>query len=234
MEPSVTAAQQAAIASLRGRYERGEISYDALREGLDRIVAAGSAEECDTILRELPASPAASLAALDPPARAATLIQSQAIVAVMGQTKKLRRPWVLRPEAHVTAFMGEIKLDLGRAMLPPRARIHVRAVMADVTLYVPSSVAVSVYSRVFFGEAVSLGETANGIVASSYEEHTPVEGEPTAHIEIDVLCGDERRQGRANRRRAARAAGRAGARRAGRCHRRLPPRAATGDSTAKR
>ena len=57
MEPSVTAAQQAAIASLRGRYERGEISYDALREGLDRIVAAGSAEECDTILRELPPRP---------------------------------------------------------------------------------------------------------------------------------------------------------------------------------
>src|SRR5579884_3310639 len=116
MDPSVTSAQQAAITSVRERYERGEISYETLREGLDRIVAAGSAEECDTILRELPASPAAPLAALDPP---------------------------------VTAVMGEIKLDLGRAALPPRARIHVRAVMADVTLYVPSSIAVSVRSRVY-------------------------------------------------------------------------------------
>jgi hypothetical protein len=38
------------------------------------------------------------------------------------------------------------------------------------------------------GEAVSLGETANGIVASSHEEHTPVDGAPTAELEIDVLA----------------------------------------------
>ena len=78
-----------------------------MREGLDRIVAAGSAKECDAILRELPASPAAPLAALNPPLPAPAVFSAQAIVAVMGQTKKLRRAWVLRPEAHVTGFMGE-------------------------------------------------------------------------------------------------------------------------------
>ena len=81
--------------------------------------------------------------------------------------------------------------------------------MADVTLYVPISVAVSVRSHVFLGEAVSLGETANGIVVSSHEEHTPVEGAPTADSRL-IPCGDEHRQGRADQRRAARAAGRAG------------------------
>lgn len=192
--PTATDAQRAAIASLRARYERSEIEYETLRQALDALVAARSADECEAILRELPVSPRSALAALDPPVtpmvappRPPAQSSVQSIVAVMAQTKKLRRPWVLQPEANVTAFMGEIKLDLGQAALPPRARIHVRAVMADVTLYVPTSVRVTVRSRVYVGEAISLGEGASGIVASSHEEHVPAEGTPRAQIEIDVL-----------------------------------------------
>lgn len=189
MEPTATAAQQNAVASVRARYEQGEISYETLRSAIDAIVAARSAAECDAILRELPASPLSALAALEPPAEPPAPIRgrpAQSIVAVMAQTKKLRRPWELQSTARVTAVMGEVKLDLGRATLPPRARIRVRMVMGDVTLYVPSSVHVTVRSRVYLGDTTLLGEGTGGIVAASHEEHVPDEP-ASAELEIDAL-----------------------------------------------
>ena len=71
IEPESVAARRAAILEARGRYERGEITYETFRRALDALMLAHDGDECQTILAALPAEPTAALAALDPGARAA-------------------------------------------------------------------------------------------------------------------------------------------------------------------
>jgi hypothetical protein len=187
VEPQAPTAQQRAIQEVRARYERGHLSFEAFCQALDALLQARDAAECQAIVSALPAEPLSALAALDAPAAASPASGRQRIAAVMGQTLKVRRPWRLAPEASVRAVMGEVRLDLGLAALPPVARLRVRAVMGTVILYVPRDVRVSVRTRVVLGEARALGELANGVVASSEEEHVPATG-GDARLEIEVLA----------------------------------------------
>lgn len=194
MEPATVAAQQAAIQELRVRYERGDISFEIFRQALDTLVMARDAAECEAIVRTLPAAPLAALAALErtPPASPALSRQHGRFVAVLGQTQKLRRPWQLPSSAHAVACLGEVKLDLRLAELPPRVYLRVSAIMGTVTLYVPRAIRVSVRTRMLLGDANALGESVSGVLASSHEEHIPV-GEPAqTELEIDsfILMGN--------------------------------------------
>ena len=194
MEPAAVMAQRAAIVEARSRYERGEITFDAFRRALDALVLARDAGECQAILDALPTVHAVALAALEPspaPAPSATdssTPQRKTIVAFMGQTKKLRRPWRLAPSTKTRAFMGEVKLDLNIAKLPPRATMRITAIMATVVIYVPTNVRVSVRSTALLSDTNALeGEGTSGVVAFGREEHAPV-GEPVAKLEIEVFA----------------------------------------------
>jgi Cell wall-active antibiotics response 4TMS YvqF len=194
MEPAAVAAQRAAIAEVRARYERGELAYDAFRRALDALVLARDAGECQAVLDALPTEHTGMLAALEPsPVPAPVMADSSApqhktIVAFMGQTKKLRRPWRLAPSTKMWAFMGEVKLDLGIAELPPRATMRITAIMATVVIYVPSNVRVSVRSTALLSDTNALGgEGTSGVVAFGREEHAPA-GEPAAELEIEVFA----------------------------------------------
>src|SRR5579859_1512015 len=193
MEPAAVMAQRAAIVEARARYERGEIMFDSFRRALDALVLARDAGECQAILDALPTEHAAALAALEPPPAPApsatdrSAPQRKTIVAFMGQTKKLRRPWRLAPNTKMRAFMGEIKLDLNIAELPPRATMRIIAIMATVVIYVPTNVRVSVRSTVLLSDTNALGEGTSGVVAFGREEHAPV-GEPVAELEIEVFA----------------------------------------------
>lgn len=200
-EPAAVVAQRAAIQEARGRYERGELTYDTFRRALDAIVLARDARECRIILDALPTSPHVTLSALDaplpPPAPTSMLAappEHQRITAFMSQVKKMRRPWKLGVRARALAFMGEIKLDLRLAELPPHARLHVTAFMGTVVLYVPRSVRVAVRSRVIMGGVSALGETVNGVIASGHEEHAPIPAHAGPQLDIEVACymGDVR------------------------------------------
>ncbi|MEO7000841.1 MAG: LiaF domain-containing protein [Ktedonobacterales bacterium] len=191
MESALLAAQQAAIQEVRARYERGELDFEDFRHALDALVEASSVEECRTILRELPVSPLAPLAALErrtpPPAPALSHAQ-QRIGAFMGQTKKLRRSWKLQPQARVSAFMGEVQLDLNLADIPQQAQIHVSAVMGTVKIYAPQSAHVIVHTRALLSDTNALGEGVSGVIASGHEEHYPANGVATSQITIDVFA----------------------------------------------
>lgn len=196
MEPATLTAQQAAIQDLRVRYERGDIAFEAFRQALDALVLARDAAECQAILRSLPSSPLTALAALEytPPAPPTAPRQQRRIVAFLGQTKKLRRPWRLPASAQALACMGEVKLDLRLAELPPRVHLRVSAIMGTVTLYVPRAARVSVRTRLLLGDANALGESVSGVLAFSHEEHIPP-GEPAqTELEIDtfILMGNVR------------------------------------------
>lgn len=203
MERDTVAAQQAAIQEVRTRYERGDISYDAFHRALDALVLARDEEECRAILAAIPATPAGPLAALDPPA--VRPVASSApiagappggehkwVVAFMASTKKTRRRWRLQPWTHAVAVMGEVKLDLSQAELPPRATIEVAAIMGQVTIYVPRSLRVSVQSVTVMGEVNAMGETSGGMVGFGHEEHAPDEGAPAADLVVRayVLMGE--------------------------------------------
>jgi hypothetical protein len=192
-ESPLVAAQRSAIVQIRGRYERGELPFDTFREGLDALTKAETPDECANILRNLPHSPLATLAALEPPALApsapmALSIPSarKRISAFMSETKKTRSAWSLAPDTHVRAMMGSVKLDLRRAQLPPQAHIKVNSTMGEVVIYVPDDVAVSVRSTAILGEVKALGESISGVIASSDEQHIPTYTAPRAQLEIEV------------------------------------------------
>ena len=210
MQPPQSAAlgaQQAAIAQARARYERGELTFEAFRRALDALVLARTPDECAVILRALPTAPhAAALAALDPVGYTSAAFtptpagappagrQARRIVAFLGQTKKLRRPWHLAPQTRAAAYLGEVKLDLGVAQLPPRARLRVRAILGTATIYVPRGLRVRVRSTVLLGDIDALGEHTSGILTFGHEEHAPQTdlAAPEVDIAAFVLLGNVR------------------------------------------
>lgn len=190
-ESPLVAAQRNAILQIRGRYERGELPFDTFRDGLDALTKAQAPEECAAILRDLPHSPLATLAALEPSAPSASA-QAPApaarrhITAFMSETKKIRNTWSLAPDTHVRAMMGAVKLDLRRAQLPPQAHMTISATMSEVIVYVPDDVQVTVRSSAIMSEVKALGESVAGVIASSHEEYIPAQGEPRARLVIEV------------------------------------------------
>lgn len=203
MESPLVVAQRAAIQEARARYERGEISVDVFREALDRITEAPDGGTCEAIIAELPHSPLAVLAALEPAPTAAAPAPTLApaagsgrgvsrIMAFMGETKRAGRPWTLAPNAHIGCMMGEVRVDLRSAKLPPQATLHVAVTMGETRIIVPRGVRVTARTRVIMGEAVVLGESIAGLVASGEEEHEPPTGAPIAELEIHarVLMGE--------------------------------------------
>ncbi len=195
-ESPLVTAQRSAIAQIRGRYERGELPFDAFRSALDAITEARSPEECAAILRDLPHSPLATLAALESPALVPSVPAPAAVAtpaaaprrisAFMSETKKTRSGWILASDTHVRALMGSVTLDLRRAQLPPEAHLKVRATMGEVKIYVPDDVAVSVRSKAVMGEVQALGENIAGMIASGDEEHIPTHTTPRARLIIEV------------------------------------------------
>lgn len=184
MEPTAPTPQQVAVQAVRARYERGELAFDAFHRALDALLLAQDADECQAILRALPPSPQLALSALDAaplaqppapniPAPAAPPARGKWFVAVLSQTKKLRRRWRLAPNTRALALLGEVKLDLNQADLPPQARLRVTAVLGTVTIYVPRRMRVRVRSTVLLSDVNALGESMAGVVAFGQEEHEP-------------------------------------------------------------
>ncbi len=193
MESPTVRAQRAAIAEVRARYERGEISFEAFQRAMDALLLVQTPDECESILSALPHAPNSALAALDPvpavPERAADTAAPgwKWFVAFIGEAKKMRRPWRLAQRTLATALVGEVKLDLTLAALPRHATMRLAAVVGEVTLYVPRTAHVSVHGLAVVGEINALGEKAGGIVSFAGEEHTP-DGPAEVELRIEALA----------------------------------------------
>lgn len=207
MESPLIVAQRAAIQEARARYERGDISIDVFRSSLDAITEAPDAGSVEAIISELPHSPLAVLAALEPapvtvsPTAPAVVTPASGagrgvsrISAFMGETRRKGRPWTLAPRARVSCMMGEAYIDLRQAKLPPHVSLKVSVMMGETTILIPHGVRVSARTRVIMGEALVLGETINGMVATGEEEHEPEDAAPVAVIDIEarVVMGELR------------------------------------------
>ncbi len=205
--PQPLTLQQAAIQDIRGRYERGELPFDAFHRAMDALLLAETDGECRAILAELRPSP---LAALEPPSasakpvtvtpkpapappapsRAPTPVQSggawKMMLACVGEVNRLRRPWKLTERFLGVALVGEMKLDLSLAALPRTGEMRIVAVVGSVTVYVPRSVRVRVHSISLVGEVSAFGEKSAGILNFGHEESAPEPSGAPAESELDI------------------------------------------------
>lgn len=172
MQPSQPSAtpQQEAMRVLRERYERGEIAFETFQRGLDALLLARDADECQAIMNGLPELPSSKLDQLDalsqpsfPPAPLRTSQQPKRLVAFFSELKRINRAWRLDPDTTGGAIFGEMKLDLNLAALPPHATMTLSAIFGQVTIYVPETARVRVRASAFMGEVEVLGEKSGGI-----------------------------------------------------------------------
>jgi hypothetical protein len=186
--------QQEAIREVRARYERGDITFERFEYGLSALLAAQSPEECRAIMQELPSSPVAVFEELTAPAAASAVAVPQPskapgrrwMVNIIGEFKRIKRPWRLSEHTSVVMGIGEVELDLSLASVPQQCVLEVYALIGEVKLYVPSEVRVTVRALSLIGEADALGESSEGIPAHLSEEF-PAQGAGAAsapHLEI--------------------------------------------------
>lgn len=191
MESPLVVAQRAAIQEARARYERGDISAERMKSLLDVITEASDSHAVAEAMVETPPTPLRALAAFDLPRATSTGVASEQrgvarIVAFMGTARRTSRPWTLAARSRVTAFMGEVRLDLRQAHLERTSVMRVRSVMGDVRILVPEGVRVNVRARAFMGEVRAVGEYFGGIAGGVDGEHEPVDSTPLANLDIDV------------------------------------------------
>src|SRR5262249_14407247 len=155
-KPALTP-QQEAIREVRARYERGDITFDRFEYALSALLAAQSPDECRAIVQELPISPLAVLDGLNAPP-APKLPGRRWLVGIIGEFKRLKRPWRMGHRTTAVVGIGELELDISLASMPAHSVLDVYALIGEVKLYVPSSLHVSVHTFTMIGEANAFGE----------------------------------------------------------------------------
>lgn len=118
-------------------YAAGEIDADRLDTGLAGLLAAGSDAEMALVLRDLPAP----VAFTDP----GRLLTGKLEIRGGMSGLRLTGRWQLARETHVSAELGNVRLDLTEAELDDRVvDLHVYTGWGRITLIVPRGLAVQV------------------------------------------------------------------------------------------
>ncbi len=188
-QPALTPQQQA-IQVVRTRYEQGILTFDQFEYALNALILAQTPEECQKVVDELPSTTATSVLHAPAPSPAtgtATPSAPYQILGAVGELKRMRRPWRLEPRTRVRMWLGQVKLDLSLATLPPHGVLEVFVPMGEIIIYVPREVHVTLRADALIGEVKALGEERNGVFARLHEEEFPAEGVPAAsapHLEL--------------------------------------------------
>ena len=187
--------QQEAIREVRTRYERGDITFDRFEYGLSALLAAQNPDECRAIVQELQPSPVAVFDALtampaapaSPAVSAPRLPDRRWLVGVIGEFKRLKRPWRMGQRTTAVLGIGELELDMSLASMPQHSVLDVYALIGEATLYVPSSLHVSVRTFTLIGETNAFGESRAGVFTVMNEEEFSPQGVGAPHLEIRVF-----------------------------------------------
>jgi predicted membrane protein len=84
-------------------------------------------------------------------------------------------------------WLGQVKLDLSLASLPPQGVLEVVVPIGEVVIYVPREVQVTLSAFALIGEVQALGEERSGVFARLHEEVFPAESLSAAsapHVEL--------------------------------------------------
>lgn len=184
--------QQAALRTLRARYERGELTFETFRAAFNALLEASSPAECQGILDGLPVLPQTVLDALD-----RSVIQASPrahgtrwIINVLGEVSRTKRPWRLGHRTNGIMLIGEATLDLSLAELPTRGSLTFFGAIGELTIRVPRSLALEVCAFTMIGEATVLGEEHGGIFALGHEDAVGQGDGPQLRINVFMLIGE--------------------------------------------
>lgn len=191
MQQPAATPQQEAIQEVRTRYEQGLLSFEQFEYALNALIQAQTPEECRGILQELANSAHTALDALRPAAPALASVPRQVrMLNVIGELKRMRRPWKMGQRTRVLMGIGALKLDLRLAIIPPQALLEVYSLIGEAKIYVPRTINITVRQFTLIGENKALGEERNGIFALLDEEEFPAEGPDAAsapHLTIHQM-----------------------------------------------
>jgi hypothetical protein len=187
-QPAITPQQQA-IQVVRSRYEQGILTFDQFEYALNALLLAQTPGECQKVVDELPSTTATSVlhAPAPLPAVGTPAPATYQMVGTIGELKRMQRPWRLEPRTRVRMWLGQVKLDLSLATLPPHGVLEVFVPMGEIIIYVPREVRVTLRADALLGDVKALGEERNGIFARLRDEEFPAESVPTAsapHLEL--------------------------------------------------
>jgi hypothetical protein len=199
-QPSATP-QQEAMRVLRERYERGEIEFETFQRGLDALLLAQDADECQAIMNNLPQLPVSKIDQLDAlssrPATSPVPVRAvgrpKQLLAFFSQVRRMNHAWRLDANTTGGAVFGQMDLDLNLAALPEHVTMTLSAVFGQVTVYVPVTARVRVRATAFMGEVNIFGESSGGIFVSdeaTSAEKTPGHPETTIDLEVRALFGE--------------------------------------------
>jgi Domain of unknown function (DUF1707)/Cell wall-active antibiotics response 4TMS YvqF len=161
------AERERAATALREHLAEGRLTLDELTERLDRIYAARTRGELDTVSADLPAQA--------PPARPRR--QRRFLVAMMSGIERSQR-WRLAPRTTVLALMGGAHLDLRTAEIAgSESSISCISVMGGIDIVVPEGVDVEVSG---FGLLGGVADETRGAA---------LRGAPALHVHAFALMG---------------------------------------------
>lgn len=191
MQPALTP-QQEAISDVRTRYEKGLLTFEQFEYALNALLQAQTPEEYRGIVQELSAPAHTALDALTPTAApmAARIPPQVRLFNIVGELKRMRRPWKMGQRTAVWMGIGALKLDLRMATIPQNALLEVYSLIGEAKIYVPRNVHVTVRQFTLIGENKALGEERNGIFTMLDEEEFPAEGPDAAsapHLTIHQM-----------------------------------------------
>jgi len=157
------------VSDLRDHAADGRLTTEELEERTGAAYAATTRGELVALRRDLPA-PAAHPAA--PPE-----LVGERFSAVLASHQQGGH-WLVPEHLHVRAVLGDCKLDLRQAEVPPEVTIDVKVRLGDVTIYVPADARVELTGRVILGDKKVRGQPG------------AAGGGPVIRVRADVVLGD--------------------------------------------
>ncbi|OIR61902.1 hypothetical protein BLL41_08120 [Bacillus sp. FMQ74] len=109
----------------------------------------------------------------------------------IGELQMMKQPFDLN-DLNVSGFIGDIKIDLSKAMIPEgESTIVISGVIGNVDIYVPSDLEVAVSSAVFIGDINLIGSKKSGLSTKVYAASTDFsESKRRVKVSVSLFIGD--------------------------------------------
>jgi hypothetical protein len=157
------------VSTLRDHATAGRLTTDELEDRTAAAYAATTRGELVSLRHDLPEA-AAPITRSAPPE-----VVGERIGAVLSGTKQGGH-WLVPERLEVKAILGDCKLDLRQAEVPPEVTIEVKVRLGDVTIYVPADARVELTGRSILGDRKVRGQAGGG--------------GPIIRVRADVILGD--------------------------------------------
>ena len=159
------------VDALRDHAAQGRLTTEELEQRSAAAYSATTRGELVALRRDLPEAAAPSKGSAPPE------VVGERIGAVLSSSHQAGH-WLVPERLHVKAVLGDCKLDLRHAEVPPEVTIEVKVRLGDVTIYVPADARVELTGRSILGDKKVRGQAG------------AAGGGPVIRVHADVILGD--------------------------------------------